>query len=109
MASTTGRVPRYADAASELLSIDEAEERFALEWVLFKVTGLDDDHAPSHGYVLAHSKSRKKISEVTKRVRREDPDALLYTFFGGSMILSPEEWQRRLRELKDIPRINALW
>jgi hypothetical protein len=109
MASTTRRVPRYADAASELLSIDEAEARFAHEWVLFKVTGFDENQAISHGYVLAHSKSRKKLSEVVKRVHVEDPDALLYTFYGGSMILSPEEWQKRLRELKDIPRINALW
>ena len=109
MAITKPRRPRFADAEHELISVDEASDRYPLEWILLKVTRFSEAHEMSHGYVLAHTKSRKQISKVIARSDREDPGALLYTFLGGTKVLSQEEWRRRLDELADQPYINAHW
>jgi len=109
MVATKRRGPRYADAADELLSIDEVNDRFPGEWILLNVARTDERDRVTHGYVLAHTRSRKQVSKVIKRVDQEDPTAHLYIFVGGTRVLSLEEWQRRLAELADKPYVNAHW
>jgi hypothetical protein len=109
MVATKQRGPRYADAAGELLNIDEVNDRFPREWILLKVARTDERDRVTHGYVLAHTRSRKQVSKGVKRVEQEDPAAHLYIFVGGTRVLSLEEWRTRLAELPDKPYVNAHW
>lgn len=43
-------------------SIDDVIATFKDEWILLRITALDENHAPAQGQVLAHSPSRKAIS-----------------------------------------------
>jgi hypothetical protein len=107
--TTRRRTPRYADAADELLSIDEVNDRFPGEWILLRIARRNEREQVTHGYVLAHTKSRKQISNVLRRVDEEAARIPVYVFVGGTRMLSQDEWLRRLSELADKPYINAHW
>ena len=109
MVATKPRRPRYADAADELLSMDEVHDRFDGESILLKIAVKNERAQVTHGYVLAHTHSEKLITKVCLRTQREDPDARFYTFVAGTRVLSREEWMRRIAELADGPFINAHW
>ena len=85
--------------ASEPLSMDEVNARYAGEWVLLLETAWDELHEPSHGYVLDHSKSRRQISRTIRRVDAVDPTARLYTFVAGPRIRTGEEARKLLKEI----------
>ncbi|HEY7036109.1 MAG TPA: hypothetical protein VH482_32550 [Thermomicrobiales bacterium] len=53
------------------MTIDEAIARFQGEWVLMKVTAVDEHHWPSQGYVIVHSSEEQDLVEAIKRERRE--------------------------------------
>lgn len=48
-------------------TVDEVTRLFEGEWILMKVTGLDDRHNPEKGIVLAHSNRRGDISDALAR------------------------------------------
>jgi hypothetical protein len=107
MAAT--RTPRYADAAHEITTFGDANERYPREWVLFKVTEDNPDEDKRRGYVLAHTTSRKKLARVERSVLAAEPEAFVSTFYGGMLRLPPEEWMRRLEELGATKYVNAHW
>jgi hypothetical protein len=49
-------------SAGELMSVDEAIERFRDEWVLMRVIEYDEHHWPAKGYVLAHSRDEAQVT-----------------------------------------------
>jgi hypothetical protein len=107
--TTKHRTPRYADAADELLSIEEVNDRFPGEWIVLQVARTNERDQITHGYVRAHTKSAKLMARTAGRAFADDPAVRLYLFVGGTRILSQEEWLRRLNELADKPYINAHW
>jgi hypothetical protein len=107
--TTKRRSPRYADAADELLSIEEVNDRFPGEWIVLRVARTNDRDQITHGHVLAHTKSAKLMARAAEQAFAENPAVRLYLFVGGTRVLSQEEWLRRLNELADKPYINAHW
>jgi hypothetical protein len=68
------------------------------EWVLVRVAALDARHNISHGEVLAHSPSRKKISAARLAAHRKDPRIRTFVFHGGPVASSLDELPRLLDE-----------
>jgi hypothetical protein len=94
----------------EILSLDAANERHDGEWLLFLVTGENENHAISHGRVLTHHKSRGQITRDYLHVRARYPDACLYRFFAARRITTGEEARKFLAELNfGEKRIHAWW
>jgi hypothetical protein len=63
---------------------DHVIARHYKEWVLYQVTEWDEHWRPVRGYVIAHSPSRKAISEALRKepVRTKDmPYQPYYSFF----------------------------
>lgn len=63
-----------ATSAEELLTVEEATERYRDQWVLMKAVERDERHEPARGYVLAHSFDEK---EVNAALAKEPPLGLL--------------------------------
>jgi hypothetical protein len=59
-----------AMSADELLTVDEAAERYRDQWVLMKVVERDERHQPARGFVLAHSFDEQ---EVNAALAKEPP------------------------------------
>ncbi len=51
----------------EVLSIDEAMDRYAGEWVLMHVTRHDEDGWPSHGWVTVHAATQQAILDKMEK------------------------------------------
>lgn len=102
-ADRSGPHPMNDPVAS--VPIDEIYPLYPGEWVAVKVTALDEDQNISHGEVLAHSRSRKKVSRALLRAHRADPSVHTYLFVGGSEPATTEEWREQLAqaagEIKD--------
>src|SRR5881392_3135665 len=67
------------------LPIEDIYPLFPGEWVAVKVTALDKRQRISHGEVLAHSTSLKRVSRAVLRAHRDDPLIHTYLFFGGAL------------------------
>lgn len=90
--STTARTKRaQTDVPAESLPMEEIYPLYPGEWVLVRVTGRDAEHGLTHGQVLAHSRSRKKVSQALFRAHDEDPNILTYLFTGGRSPTTREE------------------
>ena len=95
-----GRSPAACPAPRAVvpLPIEEIYGLYPGEWVVVKVTTLDERQTISHGVVLAHSRSRKRISAALLRTHQKDPTVHTYLFFGGSEPATDEEWRERLAQ-----------
>jgi hypothetical protein len=82
----------------EPLPIDEIYPKYPHEWVVVKVTAVDEHQRISHGQVLAHSASRKKVSKALLEAHRQDPSVHTYLFVGGPRPKTVGEWRERLAE-----------
>ena len=106
-------VPKAWSAPSgdltQTLSVDDVSALYNGEWVLMKVTGLDEQHHITHGQVLHHSPSRKEISRYVRRSRRQDPHAHLYIFPGGTRTVSGEQLREMLAKAAKEDYMNARW
>jgi hypothetical protein len=67
--------------------ISTIEQQHPDQWVVVEVTRLGAAHQPLTGRVLACSSEEDEITGATLRIRRERPDALLYTFYTGELIM----------------------
>jgi hypothetical protein len=67
------RVDEHVQSDPTELSFDEAIALYYGEWVLMRVTAVDEHDNPSRGYVIAHSTERDDISDA---LRRELPRAV---------------------------------
>jgi hypothetical protein len=87
-----------ADSRTATSPVEELEARFPDEWVVVRVTELDEHQQVSGGELLAHCRSQKKAWQVVVQASREDPNAQIYLFLGGTPPGTAAEWRERLAE-----------
>ena len=59
------------------MRVDEIKKKYRDEWVLIRVTKVDEFGVPIEGEVLAHSKSRDEIYEKQRQIKGDL--AIIYT------------------------------
>jgi hypothetical protein len=93
-----------AEREAEVLSVDEVIARYPGEWILMQVTAHDADRWPSHGHVLAHDMSYKKVGKAwVKLVKASglgDPAKPYYIFAADPRVRTGEELDDALEELR---------
>ena len=92
---------RYIDSLPEPLSIDEVNRLYPMEWVLLKVTDVDEEGVISAGQVIDHTVHRGKLNKAVKRAHEQDPDAHICIFLGGTRRASGEDLRRALAEFAE--------
>jgi hypothetical protein len=100
----TEREGEDANLSEPPSSLDEIIATYAGEWVLLRVTAFDEDRFPTHGHVLAHGSSQKRV--VHKLVKfagedREDSGAEYYLFSAFPRARPGEEVRQALREIDE--------
>jgi hypothetical protein len=91
-------------ADPEIITVEEATERYAKQRILMEITEFDDHRRPIGGWVVAHDKRRKPVLDILGQLlaRPKDPDVprpQYYYFAGYPRITDPSEALRRLYEL----------
>ncbi|ETX06255.1 hypothetical protein [Candidatus Entotheonella palauensis] len=71
---------------SDAISITAIRDMYPEEWVIAKVTEVDEANVPVAGIVLVHHPDEETIFESLQAYRAEHPAMRLYTFFTGSVI-----------------------
>ena len=99
----------HSPPEAESVSFDEATERYPWEWILLKVTRIDDQGVITHGQVIAHNPRRDKISKSLKRLWQDDPEARAYIFLGGTRRVSGDEFRSLIAEAGEREYVNARW
>jgi hypothetical protein len=97
------------DEAAETLSIEEIQGRYPDEWVLVRLCSFESDVSQAHGQVLAHDRSRARISKVVIRAHQDDPSIKTYVFAGGRRPKTREEWTEVLSEAAGRGITGAGW
>ena len=110
--SRTGRTARLArnspGGGPGSLPLDQIYPLHPGEWVLVKAVECDERQNIVRAEILAHSTSRKRVSEALIQAHRDDPSVRTYLFPGGQHAASPEEWREQLAEAARDP-LNAGW
>jgi hypothetical protein len=86
--------PRGPELPGPIVTADEASLRYQGEWVLMRVTGLDERQRIFKGEILHHSKSRREISRHIKQLHRRDPTAHVLVTLGGTRKLEPDDFRQ---------------
>ena len=94
---------RAKKAPRELISIEEAIDRYPEQWIAMEVTAYDEDGWASHGYVVTHGKSNKRVwKAATKRMMADPPpDGPVEVFIGRHMLRTWEEVKQALDRLAE--------
>lgn len=66
--------------------ISTIERQYPDQWVVVEVTRINRGHQAIAGRLLAHAADEDEITRETIRVREEQPEALLWTFYTGDRI-----------------------
>ena len=85
------------------VSLDEALAQYHGEWVLMEVTAFDHHKAPSHGVVIAHEISHKRVCRILEKVARSNqdtPDICYYLFSAYPRVSTGDEMRKVLAEAK---------
>jgi hypothetical protein len=93
----------------EVLSIEEIGERYPWEWIVLRVTTVDKDEGITHGVVLGHSRSIKRMCQAWARADKEDPSAHLYIFVGGERRVTGDDARRLIKEAAERYDVNVRW
>lgn len=105
--TTFKELPRASEPPGEIVTADEASLRHDGEWLLMRVTGLDEVERSPMGYVLHHSKSRREISQRIKQLHTEDPAAHFLITLGGTRRLRPGDFGEAPPPLSPRSNLNA--
>ncbi len=85
--------------------MEQVIERYRGQWILMRVTAHDEDKWPSHGYVLAHDRSHKKLCqrwrEVIEAEGPGDPDRPHYVFAADRLLRTGEDLHHALDALRE--------
>jgi hypothetical protein len=100
---------RPSEDHTQILSVDDASMMHAGEWVLMRITGMDEQRHTFVGEVLHHGRSRKVISKYVEQAHKQDPRVHLLVTLGGTRSVSAEEWRRGIVRLTTEEYINARW
>lgn len=107
--ATAARVVSSSNGTgSEALPLEEIYPLYPGEWVLVRAVECDDRQNIVRAEVLAHHRSRKKVSEVLIKVHQDEPGVRTYVFPGGQYFASVEEWREQLAEAAR-DSLNAGW
>lgn len=79
------------------------------EWVLFHITGQDQETGEPYGEVLAHSPSRRVVSRAHKRAYTADPKIYVAIILGGTRRVTKEEFSAMIDEAMTKPYVNVNW
>ena len=95
---------RAKKAPRELISVEEAIDRYPEQWIAMEVTAYDENQWPTHGYVVAHGRSNKRVwRAVTKLLRAVppgDPPIDIDVFIGRHMLRTWDEVKQALARLE---------
>ena len=74
---------------AEVLPLEAVHSRYAGEWVLLKVTAVDETQSPLEGLVVAHG-AEPKVRKVVLRLLspQQEPRTRYYLFAAGERLLS---------------------
>jgi hypothetical protein len=89
--------------------MEEIIDLHSNEWIVLKVTELDDLHRALRGEVVGHSRSIKRMCKAWARARDADPEARLYVLFGGERHVYGDEARLLMAEAARGPYVNARW
>lgn len=89
--------------------MDQIYPLYPGEWVLVRLIGANGERGETHGQVLAHGRSRKRISDAVLRAHRADPAVRTYVFYGGRRGSSADEWRELLAEAARLGPLNVGW
>ena len=94
---------RAKKAPRELISVKEAIDRYPEQWIAMEVTAYDEDGWASHGYVVTHGKSNKRVWQAaTKRMMADPPpDGSVEVFIARHMLRTWEEVKQALDRLAE--------
>ena len=109
MAERKARAGARADQPGEELSYEEAGERYPHEWILLNITRVSEEGITTHGRVIEHSRSRKRISKTLGRFWEREPDAHVVIFVGGTRRVSGDEFRKAMAEAAERDYVNARW
>ena len=93
----------------EILSLEAVNQRYLGEWVLLKVTQVDNDGDVTQGLVAHHSRSGAGLARATKKAHREEPRCQLYLFIAGTRRVSNDEFREALARAAREAYVNARW
>lgn len=109
MTDRNARTDTPSPALAAELPLDEASLLHPGEWILLRVTRVDDEGAITHGVVIHHHRQRGRISKALRRLREQDPEAPVYIFVGGERRVTGEELRLALEEAANRDYVNARW
>ena len=67
----TARTPNSGGSKEEIISVDEAVDRYLGDWVIMPVTRFDDDHIPSDGRIIGHWPPGEESDRIITKTLRE--------------------------------------
>jgi len=87
----------------EPISVKEAIDRYPEQWIAMEVTAYDEDKWATHGYLVAHGMSNKRVwRAATKRLSEDPPPkGVVEVFIGRHMLRTWEEIQQALERLAE--------
>ena len=100
-AASRKKLPFDPDAPP--VSVDEVIQTYPGEWILLKITDYDESKWPSHGHVVAHSKSHarvwRRLAEVVSRYGWADLP--YYVFSAYPHLKTGDEVRQALKNLQE--------
>ncbi|MGI8550709.1 MAG: hypothetical protein ACR2PL_07970 [Dehalococcoidia bacterium] len=100
------KVPRKPNelTSQQAISVDEAFALYRNEWILMRVTAVDQYDAASHGYVTFHTKTRKGMQKTLLKtlLAAKQTRTRYYLFFGYRRIKTTEEWGEALAKAGEL-------
>jgi hypothetical protein len=109
MAERKRAVRARTDQSAEELTYEEAGERYLHEWILLKITRVSEEGVTTHGRVIDHSRSRKRISKTLARFWEGEPDAHVVIYVGGTRHVTGDEFRKAIAEAAERDYVNARW
>lgn len=97
------------DQPAEELTYEEAGERYLHEWILLQITRLSEEGVITHGRVIEHSRSRRRISKTLARFWEREPDAEVVIYVGGTRHVTGDEFRKAIAEATERDYVNARW
>jgi hypothetical protein len=94
---------RAKKAPRELISVKEAIDRYPEQWIAMEISAYDEDKWATHGYLVTHGKSNKRVwRAVTKRLSEDPPPVgVIEVFIGRHMLRTWAEIQQALDRLAE--------
>ena len=105
----TDRRKEIVDPGSTPISVDEAIALYEGEWILMRVTALDQDHIPARGHILVHSRSHARVCKELAKLppASQEPDAHYYVFQAYPYLRTGAEMRQALERARETGAAGA--